>query len=293
MSPVYFSIIIPHKNIPKLLSRCLLSIPAKDDIEVIVVDDNSDTEHVDFNNFPSWNGKNYKCIFTKDGKGAGYARNIGLSKASGKYIVFADADDWFVPEMYEILSEIKDSLCDCHHYKIDSFNTTTGKQGLRHMNRNNSIDAYLQHEVSDKIAATWHTAVTGQVYLRDFILHNNIKFDEIVICNDTMFAVKSACLSETLCFHDQVLYVISENDFGLHRSKCLSVDRYVLMQRVNLNVQRYCEKHNVYKPKMCMLKVIKDTYVHFGVKGFYLAFKMAISERAVFNGLYEYLRRKI
>jgi len=36
-----FSIIIPHKEIPDLLMRCLKSIPVSEDIQVIVVDDNS------------------------------------------------------------------------------------------------------------------------------------------------------------------------------------------------------------------------------------------------------------
>lgn len=35
-----FSIIIPHKDIPDLLMRCLRSIPVSGDIQVIVVDDN-------------------------------------------------------------------------------------------------------------------------------------------------------------------------------------------------------------------------------------------------------------
>ena len=36
-----FSIIIPHYDIPDLLMRCLKSIPVSEDIQVIVVDDNS------------------------------------------------------------------------------------------------------------------------------------------------------------------------------------------------------------------------------------------------------------
>lgn len=34
-----YSIIIPHKNILKLLQRCLDSIPERDDVQVIIVDD--------------------------------------------------------------------------------------------------------------------------------------------------------------------------------------------------------------------------------------------------------------
>ena len=40
MKPL-FSIIIPHYDIPDLLMRCLKSIPVSEDIQVIVVDDNS------------------------------------------------------------------------------------------------------------------------------------------------------------------------------------------------------------------------------------------------------------
>ena len=49
-----YSIIIPHKNIPELLQRCLDSIPKREDIQIIVVDDNSDTNKVDFNSFLMW-----------------------------------------------------------------------------------------------------------------------------------------------------------------------------------------------------------------------------------------------
>ena len=39
-----YSIVIPHYNLPALLRRCLGSIPQRDDIQVIVVDDGSSEE---------------------------------------------------------------------------------------------------------------------------------------------------------------------------------------------------------------------------------------------------------
>ena len=59
---INYSVIIPHKNIPKLLQRCLDSIPVRDDLQVIVVDDNSDLDVVDFSHFPKWSGVNYDFI---------------------------------------------------------------------------------------------------------------------------------------------------------------------------------------------------------------------------------------
>lgn len=52
MPSISFSIIIPHHNIPDLLERCIASIPMRDDVEVIVVDDRSSPSVVDFDNFP-------------------------------------------------------------------------------------------------------------------------------------------------------------------------------------------------------------------------------------------------
>lgn len=42
MPIIRYSVIIPHKDIPDLLDRLLRSIPKREDIEVFVVDDNSD-----------------------------------------------------------------------------------------------------------------------------------------------------------------------------------------------------------------------------------------------------------
>lgn len=65
---INYSIIIPHKNIPNLLQRCLDSIPNREDVQIIVVDDNSDPNIVDFDKFPGLNRSNVEVIFTKKEK---------------------------------------------------------------------------------------------------------------------------------------------------------------------------------------------------------------------------------
>jgi glycosyltransferase involved in cell wall biosynthesis len=55
------SIIVPHKNKLKLLERCLNSIPERDDIEVIIVDDNSEEKYK--NNLPCFSRANTKVFF--------------------------------------------------------------------------------------------------------------------------------------------------------------------------------------------------------------------------------------
>lgn len=57
---------------PRLLERCLCSIPTWDEIQIIIIDDNSNSESVDFSHFPGNGRKNTEILFTKEGKGAGY-----------------------------------------------------------------------------------------------------------------------------------------------------------------------------------------------------------------------------
>ena len=104
---INYSIIIPHKNIPDLLTRCVNSIPQRGDIQIIVVDDNSDQAYLDI--FPSFYRSDLEVIFTKEGRGAGYARNIGLKRAKGKWLLFADADDYYTGGFLDVLDKYKET----------------------------------------------------------------------------------------------------------------------------------------------------------------------------------------
>lgn len=89
------SFIVPVYNQEKLLERCIKSIPKRWDTEIIIVDDGSTdkTESVIadlVNTYPDHVG----AILCKTNHGVSYARNLGIEKARGEYIVFVDSDDY-------------------------------------------------------------------------------------------------------------------------------------------------------------------------------------------------------
>lgn len=95
-----FSIIIPMKNADKYIRNALDSIANQqfDNIQVIVIDDNSDSTDISRYLVHSWINHhpniNLQLFQTKKEQGGpGGARNIGLDNANGKYILFLDADD--------------------------------------------------------------------------------------------------------------------------------------------------------------------------------------------------------
>ncbi len=95
-----FSLIIPMKNADRYIRNALNSIAEQefDDIQVIVVDDNSDSTDISQYLVNEWKRQhpniNLQLLKTsKEQGGPGGARNIGLDRAIGEYILFLDADD--------------------------------------------------------------------------------------------------------------------------------------------------------------------------------------------------------
>ena len=107
-----YTVIIPHKNRQQLLKRCLDTIPRREDVQIIIIDDKSDPEVVDFQHFPGLHEKNTEVYFTKEAKGAGYARNVGLDHAKGKWILFADSDDQYLDNLEEEMDNYVESEAD-------------------------------------------------------------------------------------------------------------------------------------------------------------------------------------
>ena len=172
---INYSIIIPHKNTPDLLRKCLDSIPHRDDVQIIVVDDNSDEDKVDFEYFPGLNEERTEVYLTKEGKGAGYARNVGLQHAIGKWVVFADADDYFLPIIEQSMNTYQNSNADVIYFKRDR------------LELDNTISYAVTNEYIDYARRTgdysrikfWMTVPVAKFIRLIFIHEYNINFEEI------------------------------------------------------------------------------------------------------------------
>lgn len=89
------SIIVPVYNTEKYVSECLNSLIQQSyaHIEIIAVDDGSTDNSLKILNDISAKDSRLK-VFSQPNQGVSAARNLALSKATGEYIMFVDADDW-------------------------------------------------------------------------------------------------------------------------------------------------------------------------------------------------------
>ena len=215
MDSTAFSIIIPHKNTPKTLQYCLKSIPVRDDVQVIVVDDNSNSNIVDFNSFPQWGGKYYECYFTKKSGGAGYARNIGLKHAKGEWVLFADADDYFTDKVNAIFDLVLQNTSDLVFTRPQSvmlFDRKTPSKRADHYN--SLIDDYIYYGNDNDIRAEFWVPWSKFIKL-SLIKQYDVRFDEIPYSNDLFFSTKLGCVANSISVINDYLYCVTESNNSL------------------------------------------------------------------------------
>ena len=112
------SIIVPVYQVETYLRRCVDSILAQTDknIQVILVDDGSkDTSGAICDEYAAQDGR--VRVIHKENGGLSDARNAGLSRAEGDYVMFVDGDDLIHPEMVALLKkglqEHSADIADC------------------------------------------------------------------------------------------------------------------------------------------------------------------------------------
>lgn len=96
------SVIIPVYNQENLVIRAIESIPKRNDIEIIVIDDGStDDTFIKLINYRNNSKQNIILLYNEKNKGVASAVNKGYDNAIGEYIVLLGSDDYFYTDKFE------------------------------------------------------------------------------------------------------------------------------------------------------------------------------------------------
>ncbi len=128
------SIIVPVYNQEELIIRALNSIPKRDDIEIIVVDDCS--TDMTFENCVQWKREHQdldiSIVKLSENKGLGNAKNVGYDSSHGKYVNQLDSDDYLITSEYErVIDELDGTdmvYCDIEINSGDIFHINEDTQ---------------------------------------------------------------------------------------------------------------------------------------------------------------------
>ena len=271
-----YSLIIPHKNNPVLLQRCLDSVPERDDLQIIIIDDNSSKKYVDFTRFPGQNRPHTECYFNKVSQGAGHARNIGLSKALGKWLLFADADDYFTPSLSTILDKYKDD--DETEMVFFNYNKVTDSGLEISMPITRYISNYEQGRVfSEKVLRYSAWSPWSRMIKRSIQTKHELRFEEIPFGNDMMFVLNATSSATRIRAEQELVYCYySPSEGSQTKIKALNPNLVNLHFENRLKQRRLYEKVKYYffspiwyEERALKCKVSKAMRKQYGFKPFY------------------------
>ena len=214
------SIIMPLYNAEKYLRETLISIRKQSfiDYELICINDaSSDTTMEILRHFQREDDR-IRIISNSGRCGAAISRNKGMLEATGKYLSFLDGDDIFVEDMLE-----------CAYKAAEEHQTDIIMFEERHVsneeiyNRQKVIhsEAFYKRYCSEGFGAkermpyeftNWNLSLENRLYLRAFIVENQITFQDLPCSNDVYFSCMAMLLSERLLFLDDNRVMVYKRD---------------------------------------------------------------------------------
>ena len=214
---MYFSIVIPVYQAEKYLERCVASVKTQSfrDWELILVDDGSlDYSSTLCDKFAA-EDRRIKVIHKKNG-GAASARNVGISIAKGRYLLFIDSDDYYendtaIQQIYDTLQKYKSDVCLYGCY--DEF-ATSGKRVQSRGNYNQQV--FLDGDKGKILlslmksgefpGACWIMSVN-----RELLQSNNIFFPVNNRAEDIDWLLSVLSVAHTFSAINSCLYVYNKN----------------------------------------------------------------------------------
>ena len=251
------SVIIPCYNAGFALDRCMESIVGQtigmDSLEIILVNDASTDNTLE--KLCEWEARypdSIMVIDCKENKRPGGARNIGMEYASGLYISLIDADDVLEENMYQALYEAAAEQCDlaiCQSSKDIDNVARKDKNSLKEEKAPHKrvIEIASIQEQQAFLEEDYNMAVWNKLYLRDFLLNNNLKFKEGVMYEDSYFSelVKRYC--KKVFITDEILYhhVLSKKSVSCDTNSKMNRIDYL---EVHIALIEELRRRDIYEP---------------------------------------------
>lgn len=170
------TIIVPVYNTEKELKSTLDSLinQTYSDIEILIINDGStdNSEKIIY----EYKEKTDKIVYIKkENTGIADTRNLGISKATGDYILFVDSDDYISEDLIEKLRKYMEQNIDIIKFKlqrVDENQTILEKVDGAIFDKVNGQEAFNKLYCTDVLL----DSPCVYLYKRDYLLKNNFKF---------------------------------------------------------------------------------------------------------------------
>lgn len=244
---VKVSIIIPVYNAEEYIETCLESINMQTfrNFEVILVDDGSKDKSKNIcESFCQMYPKQFK-YYWQENSGVSAARNLGIDKAMGEWIMFIDADDTIsdlaIDQLLKSIDEEHDDLVISGYtrrldgFSVSNVSTSYSSNSLIKLLLNSPNYQRMYLELGNLFDDIVLMTVWGKLYRRSIVKANSLKFNiYLKVCEDVVFNyeyfryVRNAIFSHSILYY----YRIAEGSASTKIDKSRIVNLYNLIEEM-------------------------------------------------------------
>lgn len=205
------SIIIPVFNVENYIEQALETLinQSENRIEIIIVDDGSTDGTMQI--LKRYQAKDKRLrVYQQKNQYAGVARNVGMDKARGKYVLFLDGDDFFSTDLIkEAYYAAEMNHADAVLFGAKNYNSETKEyQDANWYLRTDLLPEKQPFSYKD-CAENFYLITTPnpwtKMFRRKFVKENRLKFQAIHNSNDLFFIFTALLMAKRIVTVDKTL----------------------------------------------------------------------------------------
>ncbi|MDO4198652.1 MAG: glycosyltransferase [Erysipelotrichaceae bacterium] len=235
MNKPFISIIVPVYNAEKHLRRCIDSILEQSfrDFEVILVDDGSADGSPSILDEYRDSDERVKVIH-KENEGVSKARNTALDIAVGKWIQFADADDWLSNNAMASFVDTADKH-DCEMVVADFYRVVNERFSKKGSIKKDGLLSKLEYadEMMDNPADFYYGVLWNKFYRKDIIDEYHLRMnDDVSWCEDFLFNLE-------YIYHIDSIYILKTPVYYYFKNRDSIVNNLSIGKVINSKINIY------------------------------------------------------
>ena len=250
---VKVSVVMPIYNAYNYLRPAIDSVLGQslEELELICVDDGSTDRSLDILR-EYMDADSRVRIITENNAGPAHARNKGLARARGEYVIFLDADDFFDPALLERLYCLaeRDSL-DIAITDFDVYDEKRGayrrKIAAEHEQIFTEGAVISRTDAPDKILSSTENYVWNKLFRASFLRSRELSFNpELRVFEDVHFVICAIALADRIGKNFDVL--VHHRVYPGQTRTALFRKYYMQVPDLYLSIKEHLMRHGVYLP---------------------------------------------
>lgn len=267
------SVIVPcWRGAIKFLPKLLSTIPENEEIEIIIVDNSRipvSREEID-------SERAFKLLHSAPERHAGGSRNEGISSATGKWLIFADADDYFTDDAFDVFYSKLNSEAELIYTKPDGIYEDTGEHSGRGDKYASLVHEYCLGTIDEKLLRLGFATPWCKMVSHSLVERKGLKFDEIRAGNDIYFSLTSGFYASKVEAIDTVTYITTVNRGSLTKLRDYEVIKARLYSKLHCN--QFLRQHGLSRFQHSIMFAFAEAK-RFGVRKVWEFLKMIVKYR--------------